>query len=776
MRKVTSPLNNASRGRRLFASTALLVAWVWLALGLAQVARAAIAFPPELGDAGDQVKFLRFIQKHIPRLFEEGAEYDVDLFGVLTKEQELVAQLKAQPGYMNAAKGKAGLRKVRIDVHQPQSALERRPKPDSLEAWKNAYVADGERDRNEARNNAKALELIRALSARDPRGIITGLINCLPKEARSELFALPAREQLARLQTDDRLNDETVTAGFKGLPDIPKGISAKAYLLEQLESGLAQESELVYRLALSRARKLGVAEGPADTLFSRAAEKQLDLGDGLADWDALAREADPARGPAYLRKLVQSAMKSLYAAQPTVRDTVIESLELVEVPPYIGTFRGFAGGDCATQVAFPFSYAPAESTYFIYDSRGELKGYAMTTNIRAEGKPAVYIHDIAGPRLSPRMMEIAIYGLSKLAKQDGARAMLPDFNRIFLNSNYLDQRTTQQRLIAQPSVALEYTDAPERQLVAPFAQNANYDLPNQNLQGHFLAENKALEGSLRLEIQPLAPPKPALEPLDHTEAVFLALDFLAGKRSRAAAEALDEAIAAAAAGNLANAQAVPDPNAPVQPAVVADFSARETAAATVLAQAGVDPEKFNALEALLPNPTKLALAEYYQHVQARFEALGVAFDAKLAGSRPYYFYEGHLSAPDATSTDNRDWAKQSVDFAVALLKRWPNPAAALEAIQKNPAMFSQSLKFQNYLVSLLNPEEQDLARLDKLISMGVDTRALAGMGETLETISKKASPGIRPVLARLKQAITAADSRASAEADDEGCEGRLVAP
>src|SRR5581483_10643748 len=67
----------------------------------------------------------------------------------------------------------------------------------------------------EAQARAEARRALLELSGSDPRALLTGLINCLPKASRGAVFRLQPEAQLEALRASAELTDAAIASSFR---------------------------------------------------------------------------------------------------------------------------------------------------------------------------------------------------------------------------------------------------------------------------------------------------------------------------------------------------------------------------------------------------------------------------------------------------------------------------------------------------------------------------------------------------------------------------------
>lgn len=306
------------------------------------------------------------------------------------------------------------------------------------------------------------------------QGITVGLSLLLPGNLKKEFFALPIQQKIELLQ--QHLPAEVISQGFS------------AARLGWTDSAITKE-EIILRLQESHKleNKLG-----ALLTYDYAQRSMTSAKEYLAAWSL-----EPNAKKVLDQTFNSTVAKSI--PQVTVANAEL-SLVLREVPPVVSMFRGFAGNDCSTVCSFPFVNSPQEATFFVYDSKGGIKGYIQGTYVLSEGQKMLYLHTIAGPRISQsdtlNIMQTFVQQKKALQVAD---VVLPPMEKIDGLVNFLPIREAIRQVITTHSVPLQYQDAELRtQLKQAFNIVKTYDDASSNHLG-FKINGDKLRTSLLIQ-------------------------------------------------------------------------------------------------------------------------------------------------------------------------------------------------------------------------------------------------------------------------------------
>jgi hypothetical protein len=365
-----------------FSIRSLLIA---LLLATGQAALATEAYErPALPDMPAKLSYLAYIRDHIPFLFEEVAQYDKDILALLDAESTLLAALKEMPDYVSKNTERKDLVQLKIDTIAPGRGQIRVLKEGVAQAWKTELAATLA-TLNSNRGRAKPLVAIKeALDAilpelvkKSPSGLLTGLINSLPRESRGAAFKLSQTDQLAYVTAN--LSDEAFRSSFRASNF---GLDAenltRSDVLALTERMLAQEKAAIELVKLAAfAAESGVPSvAQLRTKIVNADEKALTaLVEAKSVEKALtALDSDSAwkKQTAGFSKSAENSFKPYYESAEGNVPVVAETHTLREMPPNLALFRGFIGGDCSTSYSYGFAYVPTERYFFLYNQAARL--------------------------------------------------------------------------------------------------------------------------------------------------------------------------------------------------------------------------------------------------------------------------------------------------------------------------------------------------------------------------------------------------------------------
>jgi hypothetical protein len=676
--------------------------------------------PEALQSRAEQIQYLLYLQSEIPALFEQGAEYDVNFFSLIEDQNHLVAELKKDRDYLRLASRRPPLAEIQINLAENKKTQNRVFDPKALV---DAIEAAGLRADENFQSQWDEL-MSHIVDAQQLQGLMTGIIGLYPAELKAQGFKLKTNLERVEFLRAHPIENSVLRSKFKG-----EKFGLNADNLKWSE--VYKLAELWTRTELELAKHIFVGGSVVE---------QFDVG----------REQQSAIDKIRESLLTQFSQKHNGAA---IVETV-PALRMVEVPPYIGIFRGLVGGDCSTSMTFPFVYMPNERTYFIYSTGGHILGYLQGTLVKAEDRTQFYVHTISGSELSNRHIQLAMHGLAKAAGELGFdKLLLPPKARIYQNINYVSiHNALYPLLMAQEPVAMSYPDGEFREWLLTIKMTngvgGGYDTEQANPTGHHVKVNNELLTQVQTEVSESKFPTTMKlrRTLTRSDAILAVLDLLAGQQSEVARNTLQNAINEVQDG--------------VNQAQAMNFGLRQQVATQILEPFQITLREDGSLPVHdhLSNSNRYQLQDYYNRVRTVLRGLGVQLSDEMLEKRSYLFNEGHLMAPDALTTDDKAMRKRTVEAVVSLVRRWPKPVSALASIRKNPSLFQDAAPMQKLVLQLARGPVSDYIKLRALKAAGLrfNTMDVKSLTEAVE--AKFQEPGLsaedRKVVMEIWSAIT----------------------
>lgn len=680
-------------GKRSAIQNRYIQGWVlvsfygcWSVLAHAQLELPNIEATPQCA-----AKLLLLVRDTVPKVFEEGAEYDVNLLDFIDANRQLVGYLSRLDVYRELAQHRGPRLTLHVSLPKSVGKENEAPRlPETMAAQMASYQRIPLRDLQ-----ATLERLSYEIGHRRSQSLLTGIISLYAADRRAEVFRLAtSREKLTALrqspppfehfQTQFRFSDHGLLKdSFRSWDEV----------FLEVERWIQNEESLVAASGAYVVKEKG-GEVSTDSIIERP---QL-LVETLK------------------RKEILAQLKSILNLKDSKAGAAVTSegspdFTLVEVPPFYAAFRGLVGGDCSSSYCFAYSYLPAERTFFVYRGREELLGYLMLTELHyitqaGTPAPAWYLHDITGRRLSAKIANQLIHAVALAATQHNRKLLLPTAKMSSEANNHKELIQLLGQLVEnQSQVAIHYPDISIRDTLASSGVpvDARYDtsVANRSAFEPKLSEEVLAGISVHLGTPEQFSQDASQRKLSPSDSALLALDILSSERDEMARTSLVEELHAIAAGGI-HVEKV-------------NYGPRQQAAQAIAGMAGTDFNRLLLLNAALSNPNQLPLDEYYQILREQFQAFGLDL-GNLLLNHSYLFHEGHLRAPDRLT--HLGMREDTLDHTLAILARWENPTLAYEVIGSAPEIFEASPKFHKLVRRFLsNPEHEQ--RLQGLKESGV---------------------------------------------------------
>ncbi|MBU6154182.1 MAG: hypothetical protein KGP28_07755 [Bdellovibrionales bacterium] len=477
---------------------------------------------PDLSTDEAKLRYLLYIKQHIPNLFDDSMEYEINLFELLEHQKEMEKNLSAVPSYKKAVSERPPLVTLTIQTGSAKGVSESEQSfaKDQLEAFKKPLIETLEGIAEGQSIAEYETELLKA--AKDPgtAPLMGALMRVLPPEKKEGLKNLDYDGKVAYLREHLGLPDGTLPASFRASqfgisPPVTVekvtamlGTGAQADLhaekqkkasraLENLKEiktfSLLQDSKTSFESpaasAVVREQITGLSKGAVqDVLSSPKLEKNL-------------RDRIEARVGQAAAGVSEGAANSGVTKKSN-------TLRLIEVPATVGIFRGCTGGDCSSKYSFPYPNDPNEKVFFVMDEKSKVKGYVAATVMAGQKKENVlYVHTIAGSRISSDDTRAILAGLNEEKKTFGAAGVvIPTVSQTKGLINYAPIRKVYSELHGNPEqVEITHHDESTREAIEKFEGNnsGSYDHQNKNKKGYRLREEplrKSL-GAIQVSIE-----------------------------------------------------------------------------------------------------------------------------------------------------------------------------------------------------------------------------------------------------------------------------------
>ncbi len=471
---------------------------------------------PLLNTDEEILAFLLQVRKKIPKLFLDAVRYDTDLFRLLENQAQLVTDLKKDPEFENLHSRK---KYVNISM-QPIGDIwvgQIEVKPEAIEAWKHDIVKKIEKAQSDSLKPQNLLTVIdiKDIMSSDPLNVLNkiGIVEGKGRAKTEQIKKFKAQNNI--LETCKKENSQLkekflcISQQYDALKELPNMPPKEK--IEAIIRGLSHEERVLPQLYLAAVLNKNPDTVPQNWDEFKNSIAQLNSEDliHLNDRDDVLKPTlvtyfDGENDPRLVRA-VQLIHKEIhhYASQTISHQTKVTSMvELIQVPPEMGIFRGFIGGDCSSQLSFPYPNDPHERVFYIKSKKSgadveeeKFKGYLSATEVMVGGEKALYVITISGAHVSAGDVELIFRGLEKAKETLGVKhIILPGLNNIANLINFPAIQGVYENYIRKSnrSVELVYQDQDIRQKIEQYKarseyNSASYDYSSNNTHGMVLS-------------------------------------------------------------------------------------------------------------------------------------------------------------------------------------------------------------------------------------------------------------------------------------------------
>ncbi len=443
---------------------------------------------PPLKTDDEKLAFLLQVRKEIPKLFVDAAKYDIDLFTLLDNEAELVNLLKK---YARFDKLYSDKKYLNISV-KPTGNIwvgEVKIKPEAINAWKDSIL---EKIQIAQSDFSKPQDLLTGINTKD-------ILISDPLETLNKIKFIKINKKDKLINDDGEQNNQFAIC--KRIPQMIEKFQCirnnydKINKLPNLPSkedidgiikGIPLEEKVFPQFYLAAVLKKNQnTPVPQDWDQFKNSIGQLNGEDliYLNDRDEVLKPIlltyfDGEKDKRLLRVLDFIHKKiNKYASDTISHKTLVTSeVELVQVRPEIGIFRGCIGGDCSSRYSFPYPNDPHERVFYIKTKK--LKGYVSTTEVMVGEEKALYVITISGANVSAENVELILRGFEKAKETLGVKhIILPTLDNLVGLINFPAIKAAYENHIKKStrSVELVYQDKEIRDEIEKYKPDSRYN-------------------------------------------------------------------------------------------------------------------------------------------------------------------------------------------------------------------------------------------------------------------------------------------------------------
>ena len=527
--------------------------------------------PPLVTDE-QKLAFLLEAKNHVPKLFSDAAQYDIDLFKLLDDEQSLVETLKTHPQYDHLFQEK---HYYDLTVTPPREGIPigvLEIKPEAIQAWREELQKTVQDAKTRGLQGPKELKRhIQSLVTEEQAVLLQGAQANL-----GELGKLPPKPTAEQRSQQTELN-----ACFKEYPELLgkyRCISNHWIRLSTLPG--FQSAQLTLEKTQKIIQALEAQDQKMKALHLLAAVHPLPGTPPVQTWDDAERtiaqlnqdrlihlddkidalkpilkdvlgktEAETLdRALTSVHGRIQSVVNQTQATQRMAKKPV----RITQVLPQLGIFRGCTGGDCSSQYSFPYPNDPNEMVFFIDDPTNDpekgtekkLKGYVSATQVKLpNGENALYVITISGNKVNAEDTEMILRGLAAKKQELGvSHILLPPIFRQGALINFPEIRGVMSaHARGKREEKIHYNNSDLREKIEKYKSdfnNGKYDHQDQNSSAVELdyKTNPVTVGLVSHEDQRLEPKQ--LSAYTHEEILEFLMDMNHSNRRDAIAKIL----------------------------------------------------------------------------------------------------------------------------------------------------------------------------------------------------------------------------------------------
>lgn len=597
---------------------------------------------PTLDTTEKKLQYLIYLRKFVPRLFEEAAQFDINLFDLLEKEGALLKKLIAEnPEYRAALAQKTELVEITVETNGQREFVNVSIDSAAINEWRTQIrsTLDSLESVEGETLEQKIFTAVQAEQAKLRAPNFKGFAVALAKEMDgAQKAAVLRNENLAEASATVRafIEENGLPNGFDPTKlSLPAGSSQEAVLERFAE---LTRTAIVFNQPNNPAKQrlgalitlhiLSEENAEPDALVDSIASLDESKLRVLTDPDIFKPKAENfasvyQAGNRRMSKEVAGGLVGEFGKSFSDRKIEMKTVRtgfvrITEVTPDIGICRGLLGDDCSTQYSFPFPNDPDERVFVLTDEKGKSLGYISGTIVEANGKLQFYAITASGKRLTEQHTWMVLNALHLKCEELGFEGVvLPPIGRHAGLLNFEPVRGAYRAASSGPSIAIRYRNpairaALESYITPDGGQIANYDnMENNKAAVPFNPDLGAPEGLIiESKITPIAPPE--LGALSRKDIIEFMLDL--------------------------------------------QFGGREREIEDIAEIVNLDPKLVTGIRKILDNDSILPVKEWEAAINAKITELGL--DADFLTRKSYLTEKGFLRASDSLNEEHIDRAKE----------------------------------------------------------------------------------------------------------------------
>lgn len=645
-----------------------------------ELALGAMKLPRQLNGENDIKRYASRLVEAEPWILDTNRMDFNNVTEFVQIEQKTIEHLLTSKVFMEAAAVRPPLQTLLIRTFSDKTK--------TTYALKNKFISW--QDTNPSANSVSSWRQIAEIPL---NSLLTGILQSLPKELRSEGFQI--QEVSAKVAFAKRairtIDPTTFREFFRGDRFGLKGNWGPKEVTALLDNAYSSSEllmeQIVHTLIRERARQK--MDSPStfnskSTLLSAATE-------------VLSRVSHSEAATQLIRKDLELWIEHYFEPREVrTLDPDGPTLTLRELEPEVAFFRGNISGNCATTHSASYAYSPFERDFLI-EREEETLGHTSGTLVKVKGRPYFYLHDLKGMRASPEELRLVLLAFLDNPKILGVEGIILPTE---LQEEQIGWGISDLNFIAgEEEIPLEYygNDRIIRKMLSPYVKAAAFDDPSSNEFG--CLPNSQFERS-------------GVE--------LTAIEVIAGQSKQNST--------AVRPGSL---NAKDRLKYTILLLNGAEHSTQLTEADSILLNSAVSK---------LSNLDRKPLEKYYAEAAEALESLGFKFSNHFFDAHQVLFAEGHFRCPDAFSSKDRSLQSRSFDLMSMLYISNPSRTGQLLSTQAKSLL--QNDKFVAMLSRSLNERGPGgIERLSQLVLQGVDIASVLSENQQTETVTKLLNSG-----------------------------------
>lgn len=491
-----------------------------LSLLSSTLAQAKFDLPPLETDA-KKLSFLLQVREQIPKLFADAAAYDIDLFDLLDNEAKLVELL--QKNHVNFDQLYAEKKYIKMTI-QPTADIwigQIEIDPKAIGDWKNSLHQKIKDTEELVRFDDLVVDTQKMLDL-DPVQLLNkfGMVDKKNKELLNKFRDKNKKLLECKKQANVYEKFRCIFNSYESLSGLPNLVPKKE--INRIMKAILEEERILPLLHLAIIKEYKHPQNwqsltdVVDTLRSEDLLFLSDKKDGLKPilLTFFNNDESDARFKLTLER-IHKELEGLSKKTTSRATKITKGIELLEVPPTVGIFRGCVGGDCSSRYSFPYPNDPHERVFLIKklksglkeNNNHQLKGYVSTTEIIVDGEPALYVVTISGVNVSAADTELIFRGLDEAKEKLGVKLIvLPESKKLGELINFPAIRGVYEKHLHKNSsrISIQYQNQDIRNEIQNYQpsskyNSASYDHMANNMNGAVLSFNSDKNVSITIK-------------------------------------------------------------------------------------------------------------------------------------------------------------------------------------------------------------------------------------------------------------------------------------